>query len=1090
MSGVRAYFTKLSEYLRGFYEGNDAMTVREQLFTLLRNLRWIIVLSVAIAVLLYLPDQIQELYRIAADDLGWVTVKEFVALSVIAMTIWAAAFQLTTASLPQIPHATGRLALYTRLAPVVLGALPIVAATAGQFASQPAVKVGEVEEVGSIFRIQDQALAFERNMLLILAIAMLILLVCFVIFAWRMGSRDRLVDLASHANNAYFIRYKFLALTMGGIALLTTGFILLPDRLAQFVGSFGVIALFTVCVVGLTIHFALLTIKFNLPLIPIVFGGLFLLASLFGSDNHGLRIVVEASRQPEDTRISAVAAFRKWLLQKPRVAEAKRLGEYPVFIVAAQGGGIYAANNAARFLARLQDLCPAFRQHLFAISSVSGGSVGSAIFAAALHADNAPIDSSVPDGKTCPKIADFLAGVGRAEDIDAPGPVEQRVASVLATDFLSPLIAGFLFTDFTQLFSPVAIPIFDRARFLEYTLENAGDRMLENHKGTGDQSNLLKADFQSHWAPDNSMPALLFNTTDAGSGKRAVISPFDIDPLHPKDRDLCIVAALDRSGTGADQTVKSHSLRIPLSAAAFTSARFPWVTPAATVSLKNDCMTANPQARLVDGGYVENSGIETALDLIERLNSIKGTSDAPKFRIYLLSLVSGQFGDHGSFLFGELMEPVRALLSTRTSRTYVALNHATNIDRRPDTDLTSSVQRFPTFGRTDITGLFYSLPLGWTLSQKTEDIISLSSGRFWDCVPKDDFEQARERQSNADCLQVRLFHLLNGSVASAFETLKDSKLAQTAYADELDKEYRPTPKIKPQPLLACYESNWLQERGYQRYLDKVAAYEHQLAESVKDHSQAPPPPPPYRKSYMAYFQAERVKALLQEWDRVEESDPRILAYILGSASYDSADFTRSSEDFSYSVASQLPRRWRDLIKKNNADLAAAKKPPVNVDSLLNHPKEFANFVLGYDGNPFGNQPGTDDGWLFRPRGMYQLVGREQYQEAQDQVQQLGELEGLDLLTLPDALWDAKISAKVTFAHFRLHPYEDKQTLFELLKDRSKDWIAVRALQTDMEHAPDDRERVNARSQMFLGCIEDALHPTKLKTLQSQFYGQD
>jgi hypothetical protein len=31
---------------------------------------------------------------------------------------------------------------------------------------------------------------------------------------------------------------------------------------------------------------------------------------------------------------------------------------------------------------------------------------------------------------------------------------------------------------------------------------------------TGDQSNLLKADFQSHWAPDNNMPALLLNTTD------------------------------------------------------------------------------------------------------------------------------------------------------------------------------------------------------------------------------------------------------------------------------------------------------------------------------------------------------------------------------------------------------------------------------------------------------------------------------------------------------------------------------------------------------------------------------------------------
>ncbi|MGY3387705.1 hypothetical protein ACVWW6_000296 [Bradyrhizobium sp. USDA 3311] len=158
-------------------------------------------------------------------------------------------------------------------------------------------------------------------------------------------------------------------------------------------------------------------------------------------------------------------------------------------------------------------------------------------------------------------------------------------------------------------------------------------------------------------------------------------------------------------------------------------------------------------------------------------------------------------------------------------------------------------------------------------------------------------------------------------------------------------------------------------------------------------------------------------------------------------------------------------------------------------SWCSHPKELANFVLGYEGNPFGNQVGTDDGWLFRPRGMYQLVGREQYQEVQNQMQEIGELVGLDLLTLPDALRDAKISAKVAFAHFRLHPYQNR-TLFELLKDPSKDWIAVRALQTDMEHGPTDRQRVNARSQMFFGCIEEALHPTQLKTLQSKFYDSE
>lgn len=157
--------------------------------------------------------------------------------------------------------------------------------------------------------------------------------------------------------------------------------------------------------------------------------------------------------------------------------------------------------------------------------------------------------------------------------------------------------------------------------------------------------------------------------------------------------------------------------------------------------------------------------------------------------------------------------------------------------------------------------------------------------------------------------------------------------------------------------------------------------------------------------------------------------PSHAAYILGSVSYDSADFTRSSENFSYSAVSQLPK-WRDRVEKNNTDLQTARQPTIDIGSLLNHPRELANFVLGYEGNPFGNQPGTHDGWLFRPRGMYQLVGREQYQEAQSQMLQLGELAGLDFLTLPDALRDAKISAKII----------NRQSLVLLVdRDRYRSW---------------------------------------------------
>src|SRR5262249_28862744 len=39
---------------------------------------------------------------------------------------------------------------------------------------------------------------------------------------------------------------------------------------------------------------------------------------------------------------------------------------YPVFIIAAEGGGIYAASAAATFLAELEDCVPGFARHIFA----------------------------------------------------------------------------------------------------------------------------------------------------------------------------------------------------------------------------------------------------------------------------------------------------------------------------------------------------------------------------------------------------------------------------------------------------------------------------------------------------------------------------------------------------------------------------------------------------------------------------------------------------------------------------------------------------------------------------------------------------
>lgn len=1071
-------------------------TVREP-FAFMGDIRWIIALSLLLSVVLCLPAQIQELYRIAADDIGWITFKEWIAVGAIAAAIWAGAFQVATES-RQKPDATSNSVIYV-VGPALLGAFPILAMMVGQLLSLPSSVAG-IEEIGSVFRVEDQALVGERRMLPLFAVCIAFALVAFFILTVRVGKKEHVFQLSRQMNATYFSRNRFFGLTIVGIVVLTTAFIYFPYWLAQFFGSFGVLALFTACVVGVLTHFALLTIKHSIPFLPLVFGPLLVVTALSGCDNHELRPAAEA--KGDDTRISASTAFQNWLRQPSRVAEAARVGEFPVFIVTAQGGGIYAAHNAARFLARMQDLCPAFREHLFAISSVSGGSVGAATFAAALHADNTKPSLDVSAKQSCEKIAKFLGGTTKFEELDVPGPVEQRVASILSTDFLSPLVSGFLFSDFTQLFTPIAVPFFDRARFLEYTLEHAADRVLKSQKSTSERSNLLSSDFQSHWAPDNNMPALLLNTTDVGSGKRVVIAPFDINPQHPKDSGLCTLAKLERDAQD-DKKVVSHSLHVPLSTAAFASARFPWVTPAATAKLKNDCITAHPRARLVDGGYAENSGIETAFDLIAELKKTEWGAADPKFRIYVFSLANSDYPDHGTFSFGEAMEPIRAMFSTQGSPTSIALKRAEEIDRLAVSDAAPAKPRMPIFGRADITGLFYSLPLGWTLSEKTGEIISESSGRYWDCVPDQKFNQSRDkhsnviqsrekqrsaggRQSNADCLQIRMFHLLNGDDARAFETFAKSEEAIGRYRNQLDAEKAASVKIPPRPLLVCYEEK-LQERGRIAHQKRMDNYEEKLAKTPKD--DPPAPIPPYRESHLSYFQADQVKTLLQEWDRLEEKDPHIIAYILGSVSYDSVDFTHTSENFWFSDVSQIPRPWLDRLNQTNAALIAAGQQPIDVTSLLRHPEQFANAVLGSKDNEFKNRPGTNDGWVYRLRGMYQLVGLEQYREATEKVKQLGQLPGLDLVNFPDALWDPRISAKVTFARLRTHKFANR-TVFEMLKDDKLDWKAVRSLQRDMDRSATAAQAVDERSKMFLGCIEKALNPSEHKTWMSWFFGED
>ena len=394
--------------------------------------------------------------------------------------------------------------------------------------------------------------------------------------------------------------------------------------------------------------------------------------------------------------------FVEWRAQREPHIEAYRRAHnrpYPVFIVAAQGGGSYAATSASAFLARLQDLCPAFAQHVFVISGVSGGSVGASFFQS-LVADQPLTTDSCPE-----QGAVATAGAG---------PLESRVARLVRDDHLSPLL-GYVAADVMGLRT-------DRAVGLEQSLTYSERK----HEDTG----RLAATFASHWSPEKAAPALVLNSTWADTGYTVAFAPFTLGTI--------------RNGalfTFADDHIRGPATAddVTVARAAVVSARFPGVVPAYTLPSPVD---PTIRRNFVDGAYADNSGSETALEIRniieERLNPTNPGTNGKALDLRLLLLTSARPRADLKAMRGifarDTLVPIQTLLNVRgrlaekaITRTLSALD-----DLGPD-GLAKHVARS---GNRDgwqsavieVDQESFTLALGWQISAATHSLISLTMG--------------------------------------------------------------------------------------------------------------------------------------------------------------------------------------------------------------------------------------------------------------------------------------------------------------------------------------------------------------------------
>lgn len=306
--------------------------------------------------------------------------------------------------------------------------------------------------------------------------------------------------------------------------------------------------------------------------------------------------VLHLADRPVDTPKAVAARSLDSALEE--FLSVQSVKDQPHFwVVAAEGGGIRNAYWTAQALAQVQERVPNFLDNVFAMSGVSGGSVGLAAFRAC----------RLPESKG---LKECLQGFGKH-------------------DLLGPLVGAWMFEDAVARLLPIPGCEADGCGFLsrgiafEQALIDAVPQLAKGLR----ESRLQLADAAK---PKNGHePYLLLNATWVETGERSIASELDINAEEfPNARN------------------QLHAIGVPdlrLASAAHNSARFPFTNalgevrrgkmPEGAERARDSVCDVHPTkwpllreskglracGHLADGGYFENGGAQALIDVLQAL---------------------------------------------------------------------------------------------------------------------------------------------------------------------------------------------------------------------------------------------------------------------------------------------------------------------------------------------------------------------------------------------------------------------------------------------------------------------------------------
>lgn len=631
----------------------------------------VIILALGAVFLIAVPQGQEVLQAIGEshqDRVIDVKVWLFVAVLFWAASIWYWARILLAVAAPDIRADTPNLRLLRRHLPRWLGIGAILAISGGLLHAAQAFQIAISRQytTGENARLAVERLHTQARLYLGLA-------ALFTLFVYL--RRHWLGDL--HKDPALLRHTSFQALPCASrrvlmlSILIASGFLLffsirpLDLRLAGDMGSGAILLIAGASWVGLGSVLVWWGHRYHFPFLTLLVG----LALAFSqmNDNHIVRTLPQTPG-PLAQRPSLRTQFLDWLAAR-KAEHRGQPGKIPVFIVTAAGGGIRAAYWTASFLSAVQDRQPAFARHIFAISSVSGGSYGAAVFDALLAEQQARHLPSCPD---------------------APGgPLLSCTRHILGDDFLSPSLGAMLFPDFIQWFLPFPIPYLDRSVTMEETWAQAWQ------KTTG--TDYFRQPFSALWnhAPGQ-LPYLILNSTAVEFGNQALASDLTLDPTVFTDTENI-----------------SRALGQPMrfSTAVNNSARFGYIDPAGIVTDRQRGLW-----HVIDGGYYEPSGATAASELwgaIRRWTQASG--DWATIHPILLVISNDPINPiqaHHAYkaFMAKTLAPIVAMSQSRLARNQYALTALSNQVRQHGGSVIS----------VGLINRGVPIPLGWMLSDSSK----------------------------------------------------------------------------------------------------------------------------------------------------------------------------------------------------------------------------------------------------------------------------------------------------------------------------------------------------------------------------------